>query len=163
MTRPPHRFNPRDSVIPVLLAFVGGLSMHVVDQLLNFRAGPVPILFTAPAVASLAYLRYRPDTSVRTMGLLLAWGFVGTGLAILAVALHAISYQLPRAMTEPEMILYDFGLFLWFVASLSGTYTMAARTAERNRYSVAMALAGPILQAGWALVVVLAVEVGGYG
>lgn len=163
MTRLQHRFNPRDSVLPVLLVFLGGLSLHVVDQLLNFRAGPVPILVTAPAVAVLAYLHYRPNTNYRSLGLLLAWGFVGTGLAILAVVLHAISYQLPRAMTEPEMILYDLGLFLWFVLSLSGAYTMAARTTERKRYPVAMALAGPILQAGWGLVVILVVELGGYG
>lgn len=66
-------------------------------------------------------------------------------------------------MTEPEMVHYDLGMFLWFVTSLSGAYALGARITERYRYALGVPLAGPILQAGWGLVVVVVVELGGYG
>lgn len=126
LTRLPHHLDPRESSLPILIVFVGGVLPHAVDQFLHARAGPIPILVTAPTVASMAYLYSRPTTSLGRVGLLLLWGLLGTGLAILVVALHAISYQLPRAMTEPEMVLYDLGMFLWFVFSLIGAYRAAA-------------------------------------
>lgn len=162
MTRLPLRIDPRESTLPIFLVFFGGVLMHAVDQVLHFRAGPIPILITAPTFASLAYILSRPNTSIRHFGLLLLWGFVGTGLAVLAVALHAISYQLPRAMTEPEMVLYDLGMFLWFAFTLAGAYRIAARITERNRHVLAVAL-GPILQAGWVIVIILLVIVLGLG
>lgn len=162
MTRTWHRFDPRHSALPVLLVFLGGILMHSVDQVLNFRAGPLPILVTAPSVAALAYLYYRPDVTARHFGVLIGWGVVGTGLAILGVYLHATSYQLPRAMTEPEMVLYDLGMFLWFVLALTGAYASGARIIEQDRYRLAAILTGPILQLGWGLVVVLLVEIGVY-
>lgn len=163
LTRLPYHLDPRESSLPILVVFVGGVLMHAVDQFLHLRAGPIPILVTAPTVASLAFLYSRPNTSLRRVGLLLLWGFIGTGLAVIAVALHAISYQLPRAMTELEMVLYDLGMFLWFVFSLAGAYRAAARVTERNGYLLAVILVGPIVQVGWALVVVLAVMVSGFG
>lgn len=155
--------DPRHSVIPAILVFIAGLFMHSVDQALHVRAGPIPILVTAPTVATLVYLYGRPRTTGTQFGILLVWGAGGTGLAILGMYLHATTYELPRAMTGPEMLLYDLGPFLWFVVALTGAYAFSSRPLERDRYRVAAIIAGPILQLGWAVVVVGLVEVGGYG
>lgn len=150
----------REALLPVLTFFVG-LSLHGIDQTLHFRAGPIPALVTAPLVAGLTYRYLQPDTTNRRLVVVLGWGIIGSVLSLLGVYLHATSYQLPRAMTEPEMVLYDLGLFLWFVVSLSSAYALGARFAGQRRF-VAI-LSGPLLQAAWVLVIVFVVEVGLYG
>lgn len=154
------RLNPRYSMFPAMLAISGGL-LHGIDQLLYFRAGPIPILVTAPVVAVLTYLRMRPETGYRRLRGLLVWGLLGSGFAVLGVYLLASSHQLPRPMTEPEMVLYDFGLFLWFVLALTGAYGVAART-DRTLPATAAILAGPALQLAWTLFGLLIVESGLY-
>lgn len=83
---------------------------------------------TAPLVAVLAYARLRPEARVRRLAVLAAWPIVGTGLALLWYFLHAVSYRLPRSMTGSEMVLYDFGMFLWFGVALAAAFAVAART-----------------------------------
>lgn len=152
------RLDPRYSPSSALLSFSGGLGIHVLDQALHFRAGPVPILVTAPLVAVLTYLHLRPETGKRRMAIFVGWGFVGTGLALLGFVLHALSFELPRAMTEPELIVYDLGLFLWFVLSLTVAYSLAARANGRDRREVAAILSGPVLQLGGILLLSLLLE-----
>jgi cytochrome c biogenesis protein CcdA len=65
-------------------------------------------------------------------------------------------------MTETEMILYDLGLFLWFVLTLTASHALAARVNERPRYAAAALLAGPLLQVGWVLIVIALIESGAY-
>lgn len=154
------RLSPKRSILPVVLAFLGGLLVHVVDQGLNFRAGPVPVLVTAPVVAVLGYVRVRPDVTTRRLAVLTGWGFVGSGVALLGVYVFATSYQLPRPMTDPELVLYDLGLFCWFVLALTGAYVLAARTIDR--YAWAAISAGPLAQFSWMPAVVFAIEVGQY-
>lgn len=151
-----------DSRLPVALAFVGGLVVHVVDQLLQFRSGPIPVLLVAPVVAVLAYRHVRPETPPRRFVLLLCWGVVGSGLAVLGVFVVATSYRLPRPLTGPETVLYDLGLFLWFVLSLTGTYAAVARRVDRHRYALAGVLAGPLVQFSWILLVVAVAEADRY-
>lgn len=111
-----------------MLAFLLGLGIHLIDQALFVRAGPIPILLTAPVVATLVYLRFRDATRRRILALL-AWGAVGSGIGVLGLSLSVVNYQLPRAMTDLEMILYDLGMFLWFVLALAAVYAIAAGAA----------------------------------
>lgn len=150
----------REALLPVL-TFLVGLSLHGIDQTLHFRAGPIPALVTAPLVAGLTYRYFQPDTTIRRLVVVVGWGAVGSGLSLLGVYLHATSYQLPRAMTELEMVLYDLGLFLWFVLALTSAYALGARVA--GRYRLVALLSGPLLQAAWVLVIVFVVEVGLFG
>lgn len=136
-----------------------GLLLHAMDQAISFRAGPVPILVTAPIVATLIYLFVRKTSAWRTLGLL-AWGVVGSGLGVLGVYLVAGSYRLPRALTNWEMMVYDFGMFLWFVLALAAVYGVAASLSRRK--AVVVLLSGPVVQATFALVLILLVEVGLY-
>jgi len=159
--RLPRRPDPRHAPRPVVLAAAAGLVLHGIDQALGFRAGPVPVLVTAPAVAALAYRRVRPETTGRRLGLLLGWGIVGSGLAILGVFVLGTSYRLPRPMTDAELVAYDLGLFVWFVLSLTAAYALAARTPDRTRRALAVA-AGPVAQVAWLPLVALAFEVGRY-
>lgn len=149
--------HPRGAGVP------RGLLVHIVDQALHFRAGPIPILVTAPTVAVFAYGYARPDTIVRRLLALAGWCVVGSGLALLGMYLHAVSYRLPRPMTEPEMALYDLGLFCWFVASLTGIYVLAARRGDQNRRALVAIASAPLLQLAWILAVVVLVEGGRYG
>lgn len=152
------RLDPRVSSLPVLVAFLVGVFVHAVDQLLHFRAGPGPVLLTAPVVSVLAYVRLRPETDSRWLLVLLCWGALGSGLAILGVYLVATAYRLPRPMTDPEMVLYDLGLFLWFVLALAGASAFAARDAGGRSRGLAALSSGPVLQFGWILVVVALAE-----
>lgn len=156
------RFDPRESRLLVVLAFLGGTLVHGVDQLLHFRAGPIPVLVTAPTVAVLTYLYMRSETRLGRLVALLGGGFVGTGLAVLGVYVVASSYRLPRPMTDPELVLYDFGLFLWFVLSLAGVYAVVARRTDQVRYGLTAVLFGPLLQFTWILLFVVLVEAGRY-
>lgn len=149
------RVRPRESLLPAAVAFLLGVVAHAVDQTLFVRAGPIPLLLTAPVVATLVYLRFA-DATRRQVLTLLAWGFVGSGLAVLAVYLQAVGRELPRAMTETEMVLYDLGLFLWFVVALAAAYAVAAR--GDGRRDVAALLLGPVVQAAFPLLMVLLVE-----
>jgi hypothetical protein len=128
--------------------------------MLHFRAGPVPVLVFAPSVAVLTYLYLRPETKLRWALVLFCWGAIGSGLAILGVYLVGTSYQLPRPMTDPELVLYDLGLFLWFVLLLTGVYAGAARDVGRVRHRLVPVLLGPFLQFVWILVVVALAELG---
>lgn len=159
---PGERFDPRDSRLPVALTFLVGLLVHAIDQMLYFRAGPIPILITASTVAVLAYLYVRPETRIRWLVVLLCWGVVGSGLALLGVFLIGSSYQLPRSMTDQELVLFDLGLFLWFVLALAGAYVLAARSIDSNRQTLAAALTGPFLQFAWMPVFIVLVELGQY-
>jgi riboflavin transporter FmnP len=133
---------------------------HAIEQAVNVRAGPVSVLLTAPVVATLVYLRYR-DATRRALLALLAWGVLGTGAAVVVVAIWSIGYYLPRPLTDLEMLGYDFGLFLWFVLTLGAAYAIAARTGGRR--AVVALLAGPVAQGAFALLVTLLVEAGLYG
>lgn len=104
------RVHPRTSLLPALAALLVGLLLHAIDQSTAFRVGPVPILVTAPVVATLCYLRVREASWKRILGLL-GWGVASSGLGVLGVYVVAVSYRLPRALTGPEMALYDLGLF----------------------------------------------------
>jgi hypothetical protein len=89
---------------------------------------------------------------------LLGWGVVGSGLGVLGVYVVAVSYQLPRALTDREMVLYDAGMFLWFAVALAAAYVVAGRVSRRA--AVAALLGAPVAQAAYALVLVLLVELG---
>lgn len=151
------RFDPRASLTPAAVALLVGLVAHAVDQALFVRAGPVPALVTAPVVATLLYLHLRDATRWQTL-LLLAWGAVGSGLGILGVYLVAVGYELPRVLTPVEMVLWDFGLFLWFVLVLGVTYVVTAR--RRGWTTVATLLLAPVVQATYALFLVALVVTG---
>jgi hypothetical protein len=112
---------------------------------------------TAPAVATLCHLRVRSATRGRILALL-GWGVAGSGLGVLGVYVVAVSYRLPRALTAREMVLYDAGMFLWFVVVLAVAYAVAGRVSRRA--AVAVLLGAPVAQAAYALVLVLLVEVG---
>lgn len=155
-----NRVDPRVSRLPVLFVFLAGLLAHGVDQMLHFRAGPVPLVVVSPAVSVLAYLHVRPETRPRWLVVLLCWGAVGSGVAVIGVYLVATSYRLPRPMSEPELVLFDLGLFLWFVLSLAGVYALAARSGGRVRRGLDPVLFGPVLQFAWILVVIGAFEAG---
>jgi hypothetical protein len=154
--RSPHL---RESKLPVVLVLAVGLLLHAIDQAAFARAGPVPILLTAPAVATLVYLRVRSATRRRTVGLV-GWGAVATGLGVLGAYLVAVRYQLPRALTGLEMVLYDLGMFLWFVVVLAVVYAVAAR--NPGRPAVLALLSAPALQAAFGFVLVLLAEMGVY-
>lgn len=160
-TQPKNRLDPRRSLIPVIVAVLLGLGLHAVDQTLYFRAGPVPILLTAPVVATLGYLYREPATGMVRLIALLAWGGIGSGLGVLGVYLVAVSYELPRPLTSSEMLLFDLGMFLWFVLALTAAYAVAAR-ADGMRAYVALLL-GPLLQAAYGLLLVVLVTIGVYG
>lgn len=145
--------------MPAAVALLLGIALHAVDQALFVRAGPVPILLTAPVVATLLYRRTR-GVGRRAALALLAWGLVGSGAAVLAVYAGVVGFELPRALTEFERVLYDLGMFLWFVLALAGAYAVAART--RGRASVAALLLGPVAQAAYALLLRLLVAAGLY-
>lgn len=155
----PQRFDPRVSLTPAAIAFLVGLVGHAVDQALFVRAGPVPAVLTAAVVATLLYLHRRDATLWQALALL-AWGVVASGLGILGLYLLTVSSELPRALTETEMILYDLGLFLWFVLVLGGAYWSAAGRGRRTA-AVALLLA-PVAQAAYALLLVVLVVTGLY-
>lgn len=67
------RLYPGTGLLPAVAVVLGGLLLHAVDQMLSFRAGPVPILVTAPVVATLVYLSVRRTPARRAFGHL-AWG-----------------------------------------------------------------------------------------
>lgn len=151
------RVHPRTSLLPAVAALLVGLLLHAIDQSVAFRAGPVPILVTAPVVATLCYLRVREASARRILGLL-GWGVVGSGLGVLGVYVVAMSHRLPRALTGPEMVLYDLGMFLWFVVALAVAYAVAGSV---SRWSAAAVLLGaPVAQASFALATVLLAELG---
>lgn len=153
--------DPRQSVFPVPLAFIIGLALHFVDQALNFRAGPVPIAIAAPLVAVFTYIYLQPNTWPRRFAVVSVWAVFGTGIALVGHALHSLSYRLPRPLTEPEMLLFDLGTFLWFVFALTIAYAVAARTNDETRAWIAIA-AGPLLQLLWTLSFRLLVAAGLY-
>lgn len=157
------RLDPRRSSLSVASAFLCGSGLHVADQAANFRAGPIPILVTAPLVATLTYVHLRPETGPKRAAVLLGWGFVGSGAAVVGYALYALSTRLPRPMTDAEMMAYDFGLFLWFVASLTAAYAVAARASDRSLRAWVAVLSGPFLQLAWILVTALSIAAGLYG
>ncbi|MDS0297378.1 hypothetical protein NDI76_01310 [Halogeometricum sp. S1BR25-6] len=149
--------HPRTSLLPAAAALLVGLLLHAIDQSIAFRAGPGPILVTAPVVATLCYLRVREASSKRILGLL-GWGVAGSGLGVLGVYVVAVSYLLPRELTGQEMVLYDLGMFLWFVVALAAAYVVAGSV---SRPLAAAALLGaPVAQASVTLVLVLLVELG---
>ena len=137
---------------------VGGL-LHTLDQALYARAGPLPLLLTAPVVATLSYLSAREATRRRVF-LLVAWGFVGSGVAVLLVYLAVAGHVLPRAMTESEMALYDAGMFLWFVLALAAAYVVAAR--RRPRETTVAVLLAPVAQSAYGLLLRALVALGLY-
>lgn len=93
---------------------------------------------TAPLIAVFTYVHLRPNIGVRRVIALIRWGFVGSGVALLGVVFRALIFELLRAMTESEMIVYDLGLFLWFVFSLTAAYAVAARMNGRTRDAAAV-------------------------
>ncbi|SDM60460.1 hypothetical protein SAMN04487949_2229 [Halogranum gelatinilyticum] len=153
------RFRPQISLASVVVAFLLGTLAHAVDQMLFVRAGPIPLLLTAPVVATLLYVRLRATTRQQVLALL-GWGVVGSGLAVLGVYLRVVGYYLPRPLTPTEMVLYDFGMFLWFVLGLSAVYVLAAR--RTGRTAIATLLLGPVVQALFGFVTVFLVETGLY-
>lgn len=46
---------------------------------------------------------------------------------MLGYYLVGVSYQLPRALTDWELMVADLGMFLWFVLALAAVYGVAAR------------------------------------
>lgn len=160
-TQSEHRLDPRRSLIPVVVAVLLGLGLHAVDQTLYLRAGPVPILLTAPVVATLGYLYRKPATEIIQLIALLAWGGIGSGLGVLGVYLVAVSYELPRPLTSAEMLLFDLGMFLWFVLVLTAAYAVGAR-ADGGKAYVALLL-GPLIQAAYGVFLVVLVTIGVYG
>lgn len=151
-TRPIRRI----SLAPAAIAFLLGIGIHVVDQARAFRAGPVPILLAAPAVATLVYLHAR-EASVRHVLALTVWGVASSGVAILTYLVLVANYRLPRELTGAEMAVYDFGLFLWFTLTLAGIYAVAARL--RRPRAVLAVLAAPLVQAAAAPLTMLLVQV----
>lgn len=151
--------HPRVSVLPAVLALLVGTGVHAVDQLLFRRAGPIPILLTAPVVATLVYLYVRDATHQRLLALV-AWGVVGSGVAVLGVYVSVVNFYLPRALTELEMVVYDLGMFLWFVLVLAGVYALAARS--RRPRGVYVVLFGPLVQAAFGLLTRVLVAAGLY-
>jgi len=67
------KLGQRISLAPATVAVTLGLVAHVIDQFLYPRAGPVPMLVTAPAVATLLYLHLQP-TTYRRIAALALWG-----------------------------------------------------------------------------------------
>lgn len=159
MATEPRRVRLRESLVPAAVALLVGTVVHAVDQTLFTRAGPIPLLLTAPVVATLVYLRFA-DATRRQLLALLAWGLFGTGAAVILVYLQVVGTELPRAMTGLEMVLYDLGLFLWFVVALAAAYAAAATS--RGRTAVVALLLGPVIQAAFLLLMVLLVEAGLY-
>jgi hypothetical protein len=152
-----HNINPRQSLVPTGVVFLLGLGVHAIEQALFVRAGPIPIVVTAPLVATLLYLWLRDATRARTL-VLLAWGAVSSVIAILAVYLLTVSYELPRALTEVEMVLYDLAMFLWFVLALAAVYAFVARR-DGPHFLVALS---PVLQAAFSLSLRVLVALGIY-
>ncbi|MFC7137338.1 hypothetical protein ACFQRB_14530 [Halobaculum litoreum] len=72
LVRPAH-LRPAESSVPAVVAFVVGLLVHGAYEVVAVRAGPVPIVVTAPVVATLAYLRFAPASRLR-IAALLGWG-----------------------------------------------------------------------------------------
>ncbi|WP_255194879.1 hypothetical protein [Halorarius litoreus] len=151
------QFDPRTSLTPAVLAFLVGLAGHAVDQSLFVRAGPMPAVLTAAVVATVCYLHRRDTPRLQALALLV-WGVVASGAGVLGVYLLTVGDQLPRALTETEIVLYDFGLFLWFVLTLAVAYWVAAGR-ERRTAAVALLLA-PVLQAVYGLLLVALVAIG---
>lgn len=154
------RYNPRRTITPAVGAFFVGLLFHAIDQAIAFRAGPIPILLTAPTVGVLVYLRLRSATEPRRAALLFTWGFVGSGLGVLAVYLLTVNYQLPRALTGPEMVALDFMMFLWFVFAVAFVYASATRLEGPRETLVVLTV--PLVQAAFVSVLVVLVELGVY-
>lgn len=157
----PPWLDPRRQYAPALLVFVVGFALHAIDQVANPRAGPVPVLVTAPLVACLAYVAASAQVDRRRFGFLVLWSFVGTGLALLAVVAVATTEYLPRALADPEQVLWDTALFVWFVVALALPYAVAARWDGRK--ASALIVAGPVLQALYAGLLALLVRYGVYG
>ncbi|EMA29716.1 hypothetical protein [Haloarcula japonica] len=155
------RTQARLSLVPAAVALSLGLVGQMVDQFLFVRAGPVPILVTAPVTATLLYLHAKP-ASYQRVAALAVWGFIGSGAAILGVYLGTVNYYLPRSLTATEMVGYDLGLFLWFVAALTAMYGLAARTADRPFRATALLLSAPLVQVAWVGLTRLVVETGLY-
>lgn len=153
------RVRPSESLLPAAVAFLLGIAAHAVDQALFVRARPIPFLLTAPLVATLVYHRFA-DPTRRQILALLAWGFLASWLAVFAVYFQAVGTELLRVMTGLEMVLYDLGLFLWFVLALAAAYAFAARNSGRR--AVVALLLGPFVQATFSLLMVLLVESGLY-
>lgn len=154
-----HRTQSRLSLRPASVAFLLGAVLHALDQAVAFRAGPVPILATAPAVAVLTSLHFR-EASYQRLAALLVWGVVASGAAVLGLYLLTVNYTLPRPLTGMEMVAYDFGMFLWFVLALVGTYVAAAR--RRGRAALLALLLSPVVQCAFAVVMVVLVGFGLY-
>lgn len=147
------------SLRPAAVVFLLGLLADALDQALFVRAGPLPLLVTAPLVGTLVYVRFRPASTHRLLGLL-AWGFAGSGVAGLVVSLRVLGYVRPRQMTGVEMVLYDLAMFLWFVLGLALAYWLAAR--REGRGGVVYVGLAPVVQASFALVLMVLVETGLY-
>lgn len=88
-----------------------GNLFHALDQAVAFRAGPVPILVTKPAVAVLAYF-HNCNASYQRLAALLAWGVVTSAAAVVAFSLLTANDYLPRNPTRAELVAIDFGMFL---------------------------------------------------
>lgn len=154
-----HRTQTPLSLRPVGVAFLLGAVLHALDQAVAFRAGPVPILVTAPIVAVFTYLHFR-EASYQRLAALLAWGVVASGVAVVGLYLLTANYALPRPLTGAEMVAYDLGMFLWVVLALGGTYAAAAR--RHGRAAVLALLLSPVVQTAFAAVMVVLVESGIY-
>jgi len=156
-----HRRQSRISPVPTAVALGLGLVVHLIDQFLFVRAGPVPILVTAPATATLLSLHIRAATYQRIAGFAV-WGLVGSGSAMIGVYLGTVNYSLPRSLTGTEMVVYDLGLFFWFVTSLTAMYGVAARADGRQIRATAAVFLAPVVQVAWVGFVRLVVATGLY-
>lgn len=143
---------------PVFLVFAVGFGLFAIDQVANPRAGPVPVLVTAPLIASLAYVRNSDGVDRRQFGFLVLWSFLGTALALLFVVAYVQSGRLPEPATDVDRVVWDTGLFLWFVLALSAAYGLSARWDGKR--AGATAVVGPLLQAAYVVILTVLVDAG---
>lgn len=154
------RADPRTSLLPATVAVLAGLLGHAVDQLLFFRAGPVPIVVAGAVIAPLVALRYRPAMGAVRLVALGAWAALVSGVGVVLVYIQALSRDLPRPLSGPEMVVFDLGMFLWFVLALAGCSALAVR--RSNPKALLVLAAAPAVQGAYGLVLPVLVAVGIY-
>ena len=154
MTDDRRRLDPRTALLAAAGLFVLGVAVHLAFAVAGRRPTPITLFAFAPPIAVLASLRVRPDAESRRVAASLLWGVAATAIGFAAVFLTVQWYSyVPEGRSTYQLFRFDLDLYLWFVLSLAGTYTAAARLdAER---ALAVLAASPVVQASVPVALVL--------
>lgn len=154
MTDPPRQLEPRTAALAAVGLFVAGIVLHLAFAVVGRQPVPITLFAFGPPVAVLTYLQIRPDADGRRIAGLLLGGVLATAIAFVVVflAVQRFSY-LPEERSTYRLFRFQLDLYVWFVLSLAGVYTAAARLDDER--ALAVLAASPFVQLSVPIVFVL--------